>query len=153
MRTAWVSWVGMVSLVGGFWLIGYGLAHAGKPIKDRFKVLHKDSAWVLDHTTSLQWQKTPNNEPITWTNADAYCSSMGDGSRLPEIKELISLVDYSMFQPALPEGNPFQDVVLSFYWSATALAENSSLAWEVAIASGHVSTTDKSVVSRTWCVR
>jgi hypothetical protein len=72
---------------------------------------------------------------------------------LPEIKELISLVDYSMYQPALPEGNPFQDVVLSWYWSATAHAENSSLAWIVAIASGHVSTSDKFVVSRTWCVR
>jgi len=72
---------------------------------------------------------------------------------LPEIKELISLVDYSMSEPALPEGNPFQDVVLSFYWSATALAANASLAWEVAMATGQVSTTDKSVGSRTWCVR
>lgn len=151
MRHAWVSRFVAVVLFGGLCLVGYGLAHAGKPIKDRFKVLHKDSAWV--HTTSLQWQKTPNNEPITWTNADAYCSSLGDGSRLPEIKELISLVDYSMFNPALPEGNPFQDVVLSWYWSATALAENPSLAWEVAVANGRVDTNDKSVVSRTWCVR
>jgi hypothetical protein len=89
---------------------------------------------------------------------DPYLSKIkirnpGTDARLPEIKELISLVDYSMAQPALPEGNPFQDVVLSWYWSATALAENSSLAWEVEFVSGHVSTTDKSVVSRTWCVR
>jgi hypothetical protein len=134
-------------------VVGYGLAHAGKPVKPRFLVLHNDPAWVLDRTTSLQWQKTPNNGVITWTNADAYCSGLGNGSRLPDIKELISLVDYSVSSPALPEGNPFQDVVLSWYWSATAAADNASFAWEVAIGTGEVAKTDKSAGSRTWCVR
>jgi len=130
-----------------------GLAHAGKPIKERFKVLHKDSAWVLDRTTSLQWQTTPNNGVIPWTNADAYCSSLGDGSRLPEVKELISLVDYSMSDPALPEVNPFQDVFPSWYWSATAAADNLSWAWLVAIGTADVAKSVKSAGSRTWCVR
>jgi len=106
----------IVALVAGLCFVGYGLAHAGKPIKPRFSVLPSDPSWVLDRTTSLQWQKTPNNGVIPWTSADAYCSSLGNGSRLPEVKELISLVDYSTFQPALPEGNPFQDVFLSWYF-------------------------------------
>lgn len=143
----------MVTLVGGLCLVAYGLAHAGKPIKPRFSVLPSDPTWVLDRTTSLQWQKTPNNGVIPWTSADAYCSSLGNGSRLPEVKELISLVDYGMFDPALPEGNPFQDVVSSWYWSATAAADNSSWAWLVAIGGGDVSKSEKSAGSRTWCVR
>ena len=109
MRHAWVSRVGIVTLVGGLCLVGYGLAHAEKPIKPRFSAFSKDPAWVLDRTTSLQWQKTPNNGVIPWTNADAYCSSLGNGSRLPEVKELISLVDYSVGGgiPVLPAGHPF----------------------------------------------
>ena len=92
---AWIRKIGIVALVGGLCLVGYGLAQAGKKITPRFTVLSKDPAWVLDTTTALQWQKTPNSEPMPKTNADAYCSSLGDGSRLPEVKELISLVDYS----------------------------------------------------------
>jgi hypothetical protein len=131
-----------------------GLAQAEKPIKHRFSVLSKDTTWVLDHTTALQWQKTPGNEPTrSWQVAHDYCSTLGADVRLPEVKELLSLVDYSMFQPALPEGHPFVNVQPVFYWSETALAENSSLAWLVEFASGHVSTSEKSVVSRTWCVR
>ena len=153
MGHAWFSRFVTVVLVGGLCLVGYGLAHAGKPIKPRFSVLPSDPTWVLDRTTSLQWQKTPNNGTITWTNADAYCSSLGGGSRLPDIKELISLVDYSMFQPALPEGNPFQDVFPSWYWSTTAAADNSAWAWLVAIGTGDVAKSEKTASSRTWCVR
>ena len=90
----------------------------------------------------------------TWTNAEAFCTSLGGGARLPEVKELLSLVDYSKFSPALPEGHPFQDVELSWYWSATALAEvPSSYAWVVAFSDGTVDHSITSVVSRTWCVR
>ena len=153
MRHAWFNRFVTVVLVGGLCLIGYGLAHAGKPSKPRFLVLPSDPTWVLDRTTSLQWQKTPNNGVIPWTNADAYCSSLGNGSRLPEVKELISLVDYSMSDPALPEGNPFQDVVSSWYWSATVAADTSSWAWLVAIGTGDVAKSEKTASSRTWCVR
>ena len=83
--------MGIAGLVVCLCLVGYGLAHAGKPIKSRFMVLPNDPPWVLDRTTSLQWLKTPNNGVFPWITADAYCSSLGNGSRLPEVKELISL--------------------------------------------------------------
>jgi hypothetical protein len=158
MRNAWVCKVGMIALVGGLCLVGYGLAHAEKPIKDRFVVLSKDPAWVLDRTTGLQWQKAPSSEPLPWTNAVAYCPSLGDGSRLPEIKELISLVDYSHYAPALPDGNPFQGGVgggggSNAYWSAETFVAISSSAWFVGFVSGAVNYSDKSLGTPAWCVR
>jgi hypothetical protein len=104
MRNAWVSKIVIVTLVGGLCLIGYGLAHAEKPIKPRFSVLSKDPAWVLDRTTSLLWQKAQTTEIMGWPNASTSCTGLGDGARLPEVKELISLVDYSAphSAPVLP---------------------------------------------------
>ena len=154
MRNTWVCKVGMIALVGGLCLGGYGLAHAEKPIKDRFVVLSKDPAWVLDRSTGLQWQKEPNNsEPMTMTNAVAYCPSLGDGSRLPEVKELLSLVDYSQFTPALPSGHPFTTVQSGIYWSATTYAFLPSLAWMVSFDNGQNNHFDKGNLNLAWCVR
>lgn len=156
MKHAWVSKVGMIALVGGLCLVGYGLAHAEKPIKDRFKVLHNDPAWVLDRTTSLQWQIAPSSGTMTWTGADAHCSSLGDGSRLPEIKELISLVDYSQFFPALPPNHPFTVGTQSRYWSVTTVARTPVDAWDVNISDGEVEEhfkPDTVLELRAWCVR
>ena len=94
-------------------LVGLAQADGTGPHRDRdhharFKVLGPDQQWVLDKTTGLRWQKTPgippeNTKTYTWTNAagdpinyipDA-CNVLGDGARLPEVNELLSLVDYS----------------------------------------------------------
>ena len=153
MRNGWVSRVGIIALVGGLCLGGYGLAHAEKPIKPRFSVLSKDPAWVLDKTTGLQWQKAPSSEPLPWTNAVAYCTNLGDDSRLPEVKELISLVDYSQFTPALPSGHPFTTVQSGIYWSATTYAFFPSLAWLMSFDNGQNNHYDKGNLYLPWCVR
>jgi len=156
MRHTWVTRIGIVALVGGLCLVGYGLAHAEKPIKDRFKVLHNDPTWVLDRTTGLQWQKTPGgNEPLPWATVSILCTDLGDGSRLPEVKELISLVDYSKFNPALPEGNPFPAVQSVGYWSETPNAASSDLAWRVDFDRGLVDPNGHKIGNyyNAWCVR
>lgn len=154
MRNAWVSKIVIVTLVGGLCLVGYGLAHAEKPIKPRFSVLSMDPAWVLDRTTSLQWQKTPATEDMAWSTASTHCTDLGGDARLPEVKELISLVDYSQTSPALPPGHPFTVGVQSRYWSAATFVRSPVLAWYVNVSDGQVETTNKTeAINRAWCVR
>ena len=148
--------VGLLSLV----LVTVGLVELAQAVQSsapRFVVLPPDqlgAALVLDTTTSLRWQKTPGSEPVSWLTASSHCASLGGGSRLPEIKELISLVDYSKFNPALPEGHPFQAVQAALFWSATAYAGNSANAWGVFFDSGDVTSgANKSNGNRVWCVR
>jgi hypothetical protein len=154
MRTAWVSRVGMVALVGGLCLVGYGLAQAENPDKKpRFNVLKKDPDWVLDTTTSLQWQKAPSTVFTDQVSASTHCTGLGDGARLPEIKELISLVDYTASHSAavLPAGHPFIGIQTNKYVSATPLADSQpGFWWFVDFLTGSVSYGDSGIP---WCVR
>lgn len=128
-----------------------GLAQA-KPNKPRFTILPSDNTWVLDSTTALQWQRTPDFVGGSWSTASTYCTNLGSGARLPEIKELISLVEYNNFNPALPEGHPFQGVQSAGYWSATTGGLELFYGWVVDFSSGSVNVSSDSK-RFAWCVR
>ncbi len=68
----------------------------------------------------------------------------------------MSLVDQTQANPALPNGNPFEDVQLFTYWSATTDAILTSSAITVRFDGGGLGTADKgsgSTVVFVWCVR
>jgi len=151
---ATVGLLGLVLVTVGL----VGLAQAVQPSPHRFVVLPPDQlgqVWVLDTTTSLRWQKTPSNNFFQWGAASTYCTDLQGGSRLPEVKELISLVDYSVSYPGpvLPAGHPFVDVQSADYWSATTFAGNPAVAWNVFFFNGNVSFSSKIVSLHAWCVR
>jgi len=143
---AMVSVLGVVCVTVA--LVGLAQADGKGPHMDRdhharFKVLGPDQQWVLDRTTALRWQKTPNNTKTDWTptwgpdGPGQICTNLGDGARLPEINELISLVDYSVASsPVLPAGHPFENVQASDYWSATSQAADANRAWRVGFRTG-----------------
>src|SRR3990172_7705182 len=103
---------------------------------------------VRDRLTKLIWLKDANAFGIrTWEQAlsDANTLSSGsagltDGSvagdwRLPNVKELESLIDFAYFDPALSsasgksrwtDGNAFIGVQPGFYWSSTSYAGNTA---------------------------
>jgi hypothetical protein len=132
------------------------LGQAWAKDKPRFTILSKDTDWVLDSTTALQWQLTPGSSMV-WSDAVTYCTNQGGGARLPEVKQLISLVDYSVASPGpvLPPGHPFTNVesVLAGYWSATTVAGNPSAAWLVGFDFGFVTLNGKTFPNHAWCVR
>ena len=91
---------------------------------------------VTDNLTGLIWLKNANCFGTSiWTQAltDANTLNSGecglsDGSsegdwRLPNVRELFSLIDYSQVNPALPNGHPFDNVQSDLmdctYWSST----------------------------------
>jgi hypothetical protein len=88
---------------------------------------------VTDNNTGLVWQQA---EPgyKTWQAALDYCNGLGLGDRtvcrLPNIKELESLVDNTIYNPAI-DVPFFPNAYASFYWSATTYAEYPFSAWGV----------------------
>jgi hypothetical protein len=57
--------------------------------------------------------------------------------RLPNIKELRTIIDMTTSGPAI-DPIAFPGTNVSFYWSATTLASNSEYAWSVEFTSGWV---------------
>jgi hypothetical protein len=128
------------------------------PASTRFIVLSNwSSAAVLDRETGLVWEQSPSTTGANWYNQSFHCMNLNTGGRtgwrLPTIQELLSLVDRSQSNPALPSGHPFGNVQSSNYWSATTLAFGATGAWLVAFNDGNVGTFDKSFGFLAWCVR
>jgi len=120
---------------------------------------------VTDNLTGLIWLKNANCAgTMNWNNALTYCNNLAsglcgltDGSvagdwRLPNRKELMSLVDYGNYIPPLPNGHPFTDVQSSFYWSATTDAYLTGYAWYVGMECGGVYSNGKSYNYYVWPV-
>ena len=76
---------------------------------------------VTDTTTGLMWQQATKGT-MNWQNALAYCEGLKLGGyddwRLPNKRELRSIVDYAEYDPAVDE-TYFPDTVSSYYWSST----------------------------------
>jgi Protein of unknown function (DUF1566) len=73
--------------------------------------------------------------------------------RLPNVKELQSLIDFGNSFPALPSGHPFAGVQSAFYWSSTTVAVNPGNAWIVLLNDGSTGANGKGGVSLVWPVR
>ena len=116
----------------------------------RFK---EDGLWVLDKDTKLYWRKRPVPVNMSWYKACEEVRRRKKGVRLPTIKELLSLIDYSQCCPALPKGHPFGGVLPSFYWSATTSANNTDHAWYINIYYGDVYNGTKSYDYYVWPVK
>ena len=119
-----------------------------------FADFSKSGNIVTDTTTGLQWQ---DNETISkiWTEAINYCEALSlDGQsdwRLPNLKELISLVDDSKVSPVISA--VFEHTASDGYWSSTAYAGSSDLAWFVDFGGGLHANYYKSDSFYVRCVR
>jgi hypothetical protein len=121
---------------------------------------------VTDNLTGLIWLKNANCFGArNWTQALSDANTLnsgecglGDGSsegdwRLPNVRELQSLIDYGCYSPALPSGHPFTGVQSSLYWSSTTRAYYTSFAWNVDLRVGYVYRNLKTVTFYVWPVR
>jgi hypothetical protein len=90
---------------------------------------------------------------MTVTGSYSNCAAGFSDWRLPNVRELHSLIDFSQDSPALPSGHPFTGVQLGNYWSSTTHADNTSWAWAVVLYDGFVSFADKALTFYVWPVR
>jgi len=96
---------------------------------------------VLDRLTGLIWCRNANlaEFPLTWQEALDFVATMNREQRfgqsdwrLPNRRELRSLLSLQTRLPALPERHPFINVFNGWYWSATTAAVGPAHAWYVA---------------------
>lgn len=128
---------------------------------------------VTDSLTGLVWLKNANCfgrqgwqsalDSVKTLQGDNSKCSLNDGShagdwRLPNRKELQSLVDRQGAYPALPLVHPFSAVQFSdlesiYYWSSSSLDNTTNTSWFVDMYDGFVSFIDKSSSQFVWPVR
>jgi len=102
---------------------------------------------VTDLLTGLQWPRKANyaDFPLQWNEALAFIVAMNeqkalgfDDWRLPNRRELRSLISMQTRKPALPEGHPFTDVFPGWYWTSTSAAIAPDHAWYVSLDGGRM---------------
>jgi len=131
---------------------------------------------VTDNLTGLIWLQNANKwGAVNWDTARNNCnnlaadgSTLTDGSvagdwRLPNVMELLSLIAWGYYDPALTNaagtakwttsGDAFTGVQSNGYWSSTTNANDTSLAWAVNLISGNVDNGVKTLTIYVWPVR
>lgn len=121
---------------------------------------------ITDNLTGLVWQKCSmgqNNDgtcsggatTATWVNAISYCENLVLGGqsdwRLPNVRELESLVDFSRVTPSI--NNIFPATVAHAYWSSSTRVNNTNNAWYVVFNNGLMSYYNKNNSFYVRCVR
>ena len=118
--------------------------------RPRFTVLPGGTE-VADRTTGLTWQRGPAPEGKSWSDAKSYCATLGKGFRLPTVKELVSIVDFTKVQPALDTAVFFSPSLDSF-WTSSAVAGFSN-AWLVDFKTGETDFGTVGARHQVRCVR
>lgn len=113
---------------------------------------------VTDLNTGLMWQRGDehNSSGRAWQAAVDYCGALGLANhndwRLPNRLELISIVNYGRYSPAViadafPNCRPFN------YWSSSTYEDSPNDAWCVAFHDGDFGLNSKSGTHYVRCVR
>jgi len=135
----------------------------------------KDANCIATYYPSFDNDDIPDDGKVTWQHALDFVKGINNGDhsacggsppydnwRLPNMKELNSLIYYGANNPALPntagtgkcaEGDPFINVQSSLYWSSTTQAEATSHACYVRTANGDAHYSPKSSDIYVWPVR
>ena len=102
---------------------------------------------VYDSKSKLTWQQTVSSTLYTLADAKTYCAGVGaslggTGWRVPTIKELLSIVDFSQTGAPMIDPNAFPSTPSELFWSSSPLAGSSSSAWYVDFNDGSSSAYD-----------
>lgn len=114
---------------------------------------------VIDNATDLVWTKDAQllKKTMKWEEGLAACNNLDFAGhtdwRLPNVRELLSLIDYGAHDPALPPGHPFSNVQLLFYWTSTTYEGTADHAWGVYVYNGYVYNYHKMTRAWVWPVR
>ena len=109
---------------------------------------------VTDQKTGLIWQKDIDGTNRNWEDALAYCEGLTLAEqtdwRLPNIRELASILDYKRFYPTF---NPIFPSIITWIWSSTPSATDSNKAWLVGTNNGFVNSYVRTLGISVRCVR
>lgn len=139
------------------------------------RFINNGNGTVTDNLTGLIWLENANCwDLIKWAAALDNCNRLADGNcglsdgsspgewRLPNVKELQSLIDFIFFDPALSNsagtekwspGDAFTEVQSKGYWSSTTGPLDTGNVWGVSLQSGAVGIGNKFSGAYVWPVR
>jgi hypothetical protein len=113
---------------------------------------------VVDKKLGLMWQDDSEAKNVykNWSSAKRYCQNLTLAGysdwRLPSYNELLSIVDYDRYDPAIMPS--FQNVNTSFYyWSSSVYVSATELAWVVDFEFGNTYGNGKTGKGYVRCVR
>jgi hypothetical protein len=112
---------------------------------------------VRDTVTGLTWEQSPAATTYTWDDAGTHCAGLSlagvAGWRLPTFIELLSILDYSKYNPAI-NTVAFPGTQPSFCWSSSNMGgPGSGYAWAVDFFQGYAFGHGKSAANFVRCVR
>jgi hypothetical protein len=127
----------------------YPTGHGGGPAKRNFircvrgregygvnDLVDNDDGTITDAATGLMWTKSDSGAGMNWEQALSYAEKLGragyDDWRLPNAKELLSIVDYTRAPDAIdpakrgPATDPTFDLsrTESWFWTSTTHGDN-----------------------------
>jgi hypothetical protein len=117
---------------------------------------------VLDRLTGLIWTRDADlaEFPVTWKEALDFIAKMNrertlgfSDWRLPNRRELRSLMSHQTRKPALPHGHPFRNVFSGWYWTSTTAAINTAYAWYIHMEGARMFYGNKEQFFLIWPVR
>lgn len=142
------------------------------------RFVDNNNGTVTDNLTGLIWLENANctatvggiakEGKLVWADALTWSNNLKNGDcglsdaslagdwRLPNRKELLSLVDRHKAAPSLPAGHPFlgvQFVWTDLYWTSSSLARNPRHAFIVGLLSGKADYDVKTNSYYVWPVR
>lgn len=131
----------------------------GLPLLEPRFELHGEA--VTDRLTGLIWTLDANlaGFPVGWREAfettDAMNRDVAFGRsdwRVPNRRELRSLLSHQEARPALPTGHPFRNLFQGWYWTSTTVAINPAFAWYVHLAGARMFFGEKQRFALLWPV-
>jgi hypothetical protein len=130
----------------------------------------KGNGTIRDNVTGLIWLKNADcpNGVLIWQDALDFVAGINSGAndcgdtsrkgshqtdwRVPTVKEVFTLLDYSQFDPAVPP-HPFSNLTMADYWTSTTFAFDPDWAWSVAVDRGFLNTLPKNATAMLIAVR
>jgi hypothetical protein len=110
---------------------------------------------VTDPHTGLTWQRRTDPTDRTFAEAASHCAALplaGGGWRLPDMKELQTLIDETRSDPAIDQA-AFPETPGEGFWAGHRLVETAGFAWFVSFSGGIAYNSPEDHPYRVRCVR
>ena len=131
---------GVLCVRGGWW---------------RDSVFAVGATGVVDQMHQLAWEALSDDVQYSWQLALGYCTALtAEGRtdwRLPNIKELASLLDLEYAAPAV-RSSLASSTISATYWSSTSNVDDTSSAWQVEFSDGSIADQFKTASAHVRCV-
>ena len=106
-----------------------------------------DIETVMDRQTGLMWTKNASlfDFPMSWGEALEAVQALNTPGlygyqswKIPNRKELFSLMSHHTINPSLPAGHPFTSVFAGYYWTSSTCARLPDQAWYIHLGGARV---------------